>query len=464
MSYIPHTDDDLSDMLQSIGVDSIEELFADVPPALRLQRSLDLPQGGSELELLRLLREYGGKNMVCQTSFLGAGAYRHFVPSAVDYLISRGEFFTAYTPYQPEVSQGTLQAIFEFQSMMCNLTGMDVTNASTYDGGCAAVDAVLMALNITKRSRVLVSRGIHPQVRQLLRTYLSAREIVLEELPLQDGGTVKTCKGDDVACILFGQPNFFGCIEDTWALCELAHGMGALSIVMVGDPVSLGMLKAPGDCGADIVCGDAQALGIPVSFGGPYVGYVACRKKFLRRLPGRLCGMTVDASGRRAYCLTLQAREQHIRREKAASNICTNQGLCALAVTVYLSLMGPQGLREVAQVCYDGARYFRDKVSGLPGYSLVFDRPVFHEVLLRCPVEPEVISRRLVEDYGIEGGFGVGKEYPEYGDCMLFCFTEMVSKFDIERLCCALSEIAGGGDACKPVPGNEIPLSRGGKV
>ncbi|MBI3929482.1 MAG: aminomethyl-transferring glycine dehydrogenase subunit GcvPA [Armatimonadetes bacterium] len=442
MNYVPHTPADREKMLDRIGVRSVDELFHSIGKGARLDRALQLPEALTEHELLAHLEELAARNHVPRgAAFLGAGAYRHYIPSAVDMVISRSEFLTAYTPYQPEVSQGTLQTIFEFQSLMCLLTGMDVTNASVYDGGCAAVDGVFMALGSAPGTRVLVSEGVHPHTRELLRTYLASREGCLVEVPLRDGRTHLEEIGPDVACVVFQVPNFLGQIEDGPALCQAAARARALSVVVVGDPVSLAVLSPPAEYGADIVVGDAQPVGLPPSFGGPYAGYVSCRKKLLRRIPGRLCGMTVDSRGNRAYCLTLQAREQHIRREKAASNICTNQGLCALAVTAHLALLGPQGLREAAHSCVTLAEYFKTRVAELEGYELPLKGPSFHEVVLRCPGDPTEIRRQLVNQHGMEGGYPLGHDYPELKDCMLLCFTETSGRADVDRLVGALRSI-----------------------
>ncbi len=438
MNYVPHTNDDRRKMLESIGVDSIEALFAPIPPKARLGRALNLPPELPEHLLLEHLESLAGKNLINPShSFLGAGAYRHYIPSVVDGIISRSEYMTAYTPYQPEVSQGTLQTIFEFQSLMCGLTGMDVANASVYDGGCAAVDGVFMALGITGRPRVLVSEGVNPQTRELLSTYLM--DTPVEIIPLDKHGQTALAKVDnDVACVVFQEPNFLGVIEDGPALCAQATEAGALSVVAVGDPVSLAVLKRPGHFGADIVVGDAQPLGLPPSFGGPYAGFVACKKAHMRRIPGRLCGMTVDGQGRRGYCLTLQAREQHIRREKAFSNICTNQGLCALAVTVHLALIGPQGLREMALSSMALAAHFK---ASLPaGFSLATDGPTFHEVLVRCPMPAGDLNRELAKGR-ILGGYPVSG-YKDFGqNLMLFCFTETNSRAAVDQLVAELARL-----------------------
>lgn len=431
MNYVPHTPQDQEKMLRSIGKTSLSELFDSIPEAVRLRRPLQLPVELSEHEVQLHLEELASRNLVPGTTcFLGAGAYRHYIPSVVDMVITRSEFMTAYTPYQPEVSQGTLQTIFEFQTMICGLTGMDVSNASVYDGGCAAVDAVFMAMSITGRKKIVVSAGVHPQTRELLKTYLATQPGDLIEVPLVQGRTQLPDLNDEVACVLVQQPNFLGVIEDGDRLCAQAKAAGAIPMVSVGDPVSLAVLKRPGDFGAEIVVGDAQALGIPLSFGGPYAGFVACKKAHMRRIPGRLCGMTVDSQGRRGYCLTLQAREQHIRRDKAFSNICTNQGLCALAVTVYLALLGPQGLREVADGSANLAHYFKHKAKAMGLALPLAHQPTFHEVLVECP--PSTVE--ALQAKGIVAGYPVEKDYPEYKNCLLFCFTEANGLAAVDQL------------------------------
>jgi glycine dehydrogenase subunit 1 len=445
MNYVPHTDRDRKNMLETIGVESTDRLFDVIPSSVRLKQLLNLPPELSEHHLLEHLSELANKNLVPSTlSFLGAGAYRHFVPAVVDTILSRSEFMTAYTPYQPEVSQGTLQTIFEFQSMMCDLTGMDVCNASVYDGGCATIDAVYMAMAITGRKKVVVSEGIHPQTLELLHTYLETTEGELVVVPLRQG--LSTGDGIDAesACYVFQNPNFLGYIEDANLLCQKAKEAGALSINALGDAVSLAVLKTPGDCGADICVGDAQPLGLPVSFGGPYAGFVACKKPYLRRIPGRLCGITVDTEGRRGFCLTLQAREQHIRRDKAYSNICTNQGLCALGVTVHLALLGPQGLKEVATTSCKLANYFKREITKLDGFSVPYAGAAsFHEILVKCP-SAELVNQHL-ESKGIVGGYAVGPHYPnnpELAETLLFCFTELNDLASVHTL---LNELANAG-------------------
>ena len=367
---------------------------------------------------------------------MGAGAYRHFIPSIVNHIISRSEFLTAYTPYQAEASQGTLQTIFEFQSLICRLTGLDVANASVYDGGTAAADAILMAVAQTRRSKVLISRGLHPQIREVIATYLAGSSIQVEEIPL-DPKTGQTCLpevGADVAAVLVQNPNFLGIIEDGPSLCQKAHSSGALAIVEVSDPVCLALLRSPGEYGADICCGDAQSLGNPVAYGGPYVGFLACTNKLMRRIPGRLVGLTEDAQGRRGFCLTLQAREQHIRREKASSNICSNQALCALATTIYLSLLGPVGLKKAAVSSLQSSAYLKEQVAKLEGFSLPLSGPTYNEFVLRCPQGTAAKLMQYLACEGIQGGYLLEKDYPEMADCVLLCCTELTKKAQIDEL------------------------------
>lgn len=442
MNYVAHTESDRRHILNTIGVDSSDRLFDSIPPSVRLKSLLNLPPELSEFHLVEHLSELAAKNAVAgSNSFLGAGAYRHFIPSVVDTILQRSEFMTAYTPYQPEVSQGTLQTIFEFQTMMCDLTGMDVCNASVYDGGCATIDAVYMAAALNGRKKIVASAGLHPQTLELLQTYLKTTDLSLEIIPLQQGRS-QAKLDQESSCYIFQNPNFLGYIEDAPALCQATKEAGALSINVVGDPCSLALLKTPGDCGADLCVGDAQPLGLPVSFGGPYAGFVACKKAYLRRIPGRLCGITTDTEGRRGFCLTLQAREQHIRREKAYSNICTNQGLCALGVTVYLALLGPQGLKEVATASIKHAHYFKRELEKLGGYRLVYQQPSFHEILVGLPegLSAQQLNRHL-ESKNLIGGYPVS-QHPQFaglGEAVLFCFTEINNKASIDSLIAELS-------------------------
>jgi glycine dehydrogenase subunit 1 len=447
MRYIPHTEEDVARMLERIGVGSVEDLFVEVPEAVRLKRPLDLPEPLSESELLRELQGLAAQNATVNThsSFLGGGAYNHFSPAVVDHLISRSEFYTAYTPYQPEISQGTLQAIFEFQSLICQLTGMDAANASMYDGASACAEAVLMSVRMTRRKKVLLSKALNPRYRQTVATYCSYLGLQLEEVPVAaDGRTDKAALAagldKETAAVILGYPNYFGVIEDLGAAADAAHGQGALLVTAVAEPVALGLLKSPGELGADIVVGEGQGFGLPLSYGGPYVGFFAATKKGLRSMPGRLIGETTDLDGKRGFVLTLATREQHIRREKATSNICSNQGLCALMATIFLSLLGKQGMRELATQNHAKADYARQQVAALDGFSLPFDSPFFNEFVVRCEGGVEPVLARL-EGEGILAGIPLAADYPELADCLLVCVTEQNSREDIDALVTAL---AGG--------------------
>ena len=444
MSYLPMTNEDRKAMLEAIGVRSVEELFEVVPEAVRFPE-LRLPSGMSELEASRLLAELAAENdnVTSHACFLGAGAYHHFIPAVVDTVLRRGEFLTAYTPYQAEVSQGTLTAIYEFQSLIALLADMDVVNASMYDGASALAEATLMAARITKRDKVVLSAAIHPEYRQVVRTYVQALDMPVE-LAAYDPATGLTDPDsarqlvEGAACLAVAYPNFFGGIEDLGELAQVAHDAGALFITVI-NPVALGLLKPPGAYGADIVVGEGQPLGVPLAFGGPYLGLFATRKEHLRQMPGRLIGQTTDLEGRRGFVMTLQAREQHIRREKATSNICTNEALVALAATVYLAAMGSTGLRRVAELCYHKAHYAADQIAALDGYERVFSGPFFHEFAIRTPIPPAEVNRRLRER-GIIGGYELGRSYPELADAMLFCVTEMNTRAQIDELVSVLSE------------------------
>jgi glycine dehydrogenase subunit 1 len=443
MPYLPNTAEDRQAMLSAIGLDSLDELFAMVPAELRLERPLDLPPALTELELTAHMTGLAAKNVSAaqRVSFLGGGSYDHFIPAVVDALASRGEFYTSYTPYQPEVSQGNLQVFFEYQSLITRLTGMEVSNASLYDGGSAAAEAVMMSLAATGRNRVVVPASVHPEFRQILATYLRDLDVQLVTVPAP-GGTVPpealtAAITPDTACVLVQHPNFFGCLEDVEALGQAAHAAGAVFVVSV-DPISLGLLKRPGDYGADIVVAEGQSLGSPMAYGGPYLGIIACREAFVRRLPGRIAGQTIDRRGQRCWVLTLQTREQHIRREKATSNICTNQGLYALRAAIYLSLMGPHGMREVATLCLQKSHYALRTLTAAGRLSPAFERPMFKEFVVRD-------SQRNVQsliDEAAEAGFfaGVplGQRYPELSDCLLIAVTEKRTKQEIDRLAAAL--------------------------
>lgn len=434
--YISITDAERAEMLRAIGVDSVEALFEDVPETLRFPK-LNLPTPMSEPELMHALRQLSGQNQNAQihSVFLGAGAYNHFVPSAVDQILRRGEFYTAYTPYQPEVSQGTLQAIFEYQSLMADLTNMDVVNASHYDGGTALAEAAIMALNVTRnRRKLVVARGLHPQYRQVLRTYLQGLDLTIvgderSDATLQDA----LAEVDDTTAALFVQsPDFLGRLHDLRGLAKQVHAAGALLIVHF-DPIALALFQTPGEIGADIATAEGQPLGIGLNFGGPYLGVFACNQKNVHKLAGRIVGATRDIEGKPAYVLTLRAREQDIRRERATSNICTNQGLMALAAVVYMSLLGRQGLRRVAELCYHRAHYAARQIRQLPGYTVLDMQPFFKEFVVQCP-RPVAEINALLAQHGIIGGYDLSQEQPQFGQAMLLCVTEMNSRADIDRL------------------------------
>ena len=440
MPYFLNTPDDQQAMLKSIGVASLEELFAMVPAELRFGRPFCMPAAMGEMELTAHVTQLSVRNTPAGNAacFLGGGSYDHFIPAVVDFITSRSEFVTSYTPYQPEVSQGNLQALFEYQTLIAQLTGMDVSNSSLYDGGSATAEAVLMAIHATRRpGRVLVAASVHPEYRQILATYLANQDVELVTLGTPEGTlspeTLRAAVDDRTACLLVQHPNFFGCLEEMDALAEIVHQAGALLVASV-DPISLGLLKRPGDAGADIVVAEGQSLGIPMSLGGPYLGIMACREQFLRRMPGRLIGQTVDHHGKQCWVLTLQTREQHIRREKATSNICTNQALLALRAAVYLATMGPQGLRDVANLCLQKARYAASRLTAGPQLSLAFKAPTFKEFVVR--VADGRVEERLSAAHkeGIFAGIPLGRWYPELHDCLLVTVTEKRTKAQIDRL------------------------------
>jgi glycine dehydrogenase subunit 1 len=434
VSYVPHTPDEVEQMLGRIGVSSIEELFDSVPAALRKRAELKLPPALAERGLLDHLGALAARNVSASAaaSFLGGGAYHHHVPSAIDALATRSEFLTAYTPYQGEVSQGTLQAIFEFQTLICQLTGLEVANASLYDGASAVAEAALMAMRVTRRSKVRVSRGLHPSYAQVLRTYTQGLDAAIEWLDLaRDGRTSLAKIGDDVACVIVQYPNFFGSVEDLEPFAEAAHGAGALLISVTNEALALALLRDPGSAGADIACGDAQSFGVPLSFGGPYVGFMAARQKHVRQLPGRLIGETVDASGERGFVMTLTTREQHIRRERATSNICTNQGLMALRATIYLALLGRRGLRRLAEINLALACYAREQLERA-GLRRVYDAAFFNEFVVEVPGLARKLDRLL--ERGLLGGLDLERLDPARRDQLLVCTTEMNRREDVDRL------------------------------
>ncbi len=451
MTYIPHSPKERDSMLDTIGVKSLEELFRDVPekhrfPALRLPPLLTEMEAANELGELSLGNDNVRTDLVC---FLGAGAYNHYIPAAVDAILQRGEFSTAYTPYQPEISQGTLQSIFEYQSLIAALTGMEVSNASHYDGATAVAEAVTMAYAQFrgKRTRIVLSPAVHPQYRAVLHTYSQDMDLTIagEDLSVGQGSgpqSLINLLDGNTALVILQYPDFFGRIYDLTALIEAAHAQGAL-VCVVANPIALGLLKTPGQMGADIVAGEGQPLGIPLAFGGPYLGFFATRKQYIHKMAGRLVGETVDNRGQRAYVLTLTAREQHIKRERATSNICTNQGLMALAAAVYLSLLGRSGLRQVADLCYQKAHYAAGKIASLPGYSLSFEAPFFHEFAVICPKPVAEINAALLE-HGFLGGYDLGQDYPALRNSMLLAVTEMNTKDEVDALADVLAEVAHG--------------------
>jgi glycine dehydrogenase subunit 1 len=448
MRYLPNSPAERAAMLEATGHKSIDELFAQIPENLKLRAPLNLPGPLSEPEILEFFRQAANQSARDYVSLLGAGAYSHYRPVAVDALISRGEFFTAYTPYQAEIAQGTLQAMFEFQTLIAQLTGMDVANASLYDGSTATTEAVLMALRITRRNRLLVARTLHPEYRQVLETYVRHQDVELVEIPYESSGRVDVSGLEgtlkDAAAVVLQSPNFLGAIESIRDIAEMAHRSGALLIVTVTEPLSLGILRPPAE--ADIVAGEAQSFGVPVAFGGPYVGFLASREKFLRQLPGRLVGETRDAEGRRGYVLTLATREQHIRREKATSNICTNQSLCALTAAIYLSLLGKKGLRALAEHNLAKAHYAARQLRAVPGMATPFSAPHFNEFVIKTPVDAEHLLAALREEK-IIGGLNLEKFFPELKNHLLICVTETVSKATIDRMAEVVRRLAAKSDS-----------------
>ncbi len=430
-------------MLKRIGVQHIEDLFVAVPEKYRFPK-LDLPEAVTEMEVMWEMNALSDANndVNHHGCFLGAGAYNHYIPSLVDHIIRRGEFFTAYTPYQPEISQGTLQAIFEFQSMMGSLTGMEISTASHYDGATAFAEAVLMSMAATGRNKVIISTSIHPHYRQVLRTYTQYNtRIEIVEMESITGAHGPVPQPDlQTACMAIQNPNFFGQMETVEGLADRVHAPGALFIV-VTNPMSLGLFKPPADYGADIVVGEGQPMGIPLSFGGPYLGFFCTRREFMRRIPGRIVGETVDRDGKRGYVLTLKTREQDIRREKATSNICTNQGLMALCSCVYMSVMGKNGIQQAAHLCYQKAHYAAEKVGGLAGWKVWKDKPFFNEFVVECPAPVNEINDYLLDEHELIGGYDLGRDYPALHDHMLIACTENNTRDEIDALVEALGEM-----------------------
>jgi glycine dehydrogenase subunit 1 len=440
MRYLPKSAAEREDMLAAIGVKSIEDLFSSIPEAYRLKKPLDLPGPLSETEVIQYFQARAAENSAGYTSFLGAGVYNHLRSVVTDTILQRGEFLTSYTPYQAEISQGTLQAIFEFQTLMCQLTGQEVANASMYDGSTATTEAVLMAERLTGRRRVLVARSVHPEYREVLRTYAKNSGLKVEEISYSAAGTVdvngvKAALRDDVCALVVQSPNFFGALESLGPLAEAAHASGALLVVAVAEGLALGLVKPPAE--ADIVAMEGQSLGLAPSYGGPFAGVVATREKFVRQMPGRLAGQTTDQEGRRGFVLTLATREQHIRREKATSNICTNQALCALAVTVHLTLLGKAGIREMAEQNLSKAHFALKELEKIPGVKRTFAAPFFNEFTVELPRSVKMVNAELLKSR-IVGPFVLGSAYPELSKHALVCVTETTSRAEIERFAAAV--------------------------
>ncbi|SHI83254.1 glycine dehydrogenase (decarboxylating) alpha subunit [Dethiosulfatibacter aminovorans DSM 17477] len=442
--YIPLTREDRKVMLDRIGVESVDDLFGDIPEELQLKGRMNINDSMSEMEVRKIMRELStrNKNLNDYVSFLGAGSYDHYIPSTVKHIYSRSEFYTSYTPYQPEISQGTLQYIFEYQSMMAELTGMDVINASMYDGATAAAEAAIMAVRIKKKNRIAVSATIHPETMRVLETYCHFREIELVKIPENKGRTCSDsldCIDGDTSAVIVQNPNFYGIIEDVSEVEKRVHENKGLLIMSV-DPISLGLLKTPGEWGADIVVGEGQSLGMTQSFGGPYLGFIGTTTKLMRKLPGRICGMTEDVDGKPGYVLTLQAREQHIRREKATSNICSNQSLCALMAVAYLSTMGKEGIKEVAEQSMTKAEYAKRKLLETGKFNKVYEGPFFKEFMLESKIEPEKLNDILFEN-GMIGPLNMSRLMDNHDNHVLFAVTEKRTKEEIDRLVEIIGEV-----------------------
>lgn len=433
-------------MLRIVGLQSADELFRSIPSDVRLERALNITEPLAEPEVIAVMENLAEKNTASKkTSFLGAGVYSHFSPTIVDFLIQRSEFFTSYTPYQPEVSQGTLQYIFEFQTLIAQLTGMDVANASMYDGSTATAEAVLMAQRVTRRDKILLAETVHPEYVEVTKTYTQHGDSTFETVGIDsESGQILAEDlnklDNNTAALVVQSPNFFGCIEDLQLLADKAHEVGALLIVVVTEAISFGLLKTPGECGADIVVGEGQSFGIPMSFGGPHVGLFATREKFVRQMPGRLAGIAYDKNGNRGFVLTLATREQHIRREKATSNICTNQGLIALAATIYMEAMGKKGLQEVALQNAWKAAYAKRQIASLEGFEIPFSAPTFNEFAVRATKNASEILEKLRTEKGIIGGLALSKYYAENANDFLVCVTETNTKAQIDSLVEGLRE------------------------
>ncbi len=435
MDFTSNTEEDRNTMLKDIGIENIPELFKDIPPQLLLQENLRIPKGLSELELKELLKKISEKNRINFSYFLGAGSYKHFIPSIVNHIISRSEFYTAYTPYQPEISQGLLQSIYEYQTMICNLTEMDVANASMYDGASALAESCIMASNIKKKNQILLSTTIHPNYREVVKTYCKAYNLNLIEINYENGITnineLKEKISENTAAVLIQNPNFFGSIENLKKIEKITHQNNALLNICITELISLGILNSPGYFNVDIVIGEGQSLGSPLNFGGPYLGIIAAKKEYVRQLPGRIVGSTIDKEGNKGYILTLQAREQHIRREKATSNICSNHALNALAAAVYLASLGKNGLKTLSKICLQKAHYLAEELSK-SGIKLKFTSPFYNEFVVKVNNAKKINEELLKE--GIIGGLEIEKYYPNLNNCLLFCVTELNTREDIDRL------------------------------
>jgi glycine dehydrogenase subunit 1 len=436
MDYCPHTPDDIKQMQAAIGVAGIDELFADIPQKFRLKQMPDIPSALSEQETVSVMSDLARKNKLPRLTLTGAGAYHHFIPAVVGHIIGRAEFYTAYTPYQAEISQGILQAIYEYQTMIAHLTGTEIANASMYDGASAMIEAAVLCAKMSGKTKIIVARSVHPEYRQVLQTYCWANGYTVVELAYMPSGQIdlnalRNALDDQIAAVLVQSPNFFGTIEDIAQIADAVHKKGALLVAGFTDGTSLGILQPAGAAGADFVVGEGQSFGNPLNYGGPYLGIFAAREKFIRRIPGRLVGATEDKKGRRGFVLTLQTREQHIRREKATSNICSNEALCALAAGVYLAALG-KNLKRLAELNIYKTQYLKNKLLGLAGWQEVFPAPVYNEIVLRCPDSKKVNEK--LKNEGILGGYELQKDYPELENSLLFCATEMISKTGIDRV------------------------------
>jgi len=436
MDYVPHTPEDQRQMMETIGIRTVDELFADIPEKYKLKGLLDLPPALSELEVAALMKGISSRNVLSPITLMGAGVYNHYIPAVVGHVISRSEFYTAYTPYQAEISQGILQAIYEYQTMIAKVTGMQVANASMYDGASAMAEAAVLAAKTLNRDKIIIVRSVHPEYRQVVGTYAWANGYEVVEIPYGKSGQLDSdalsqAVDDRTAAVLIQSPNFFGVIEDVASIESTVHAKGALLVSGFTEATSLGILKPAGEMGADFVVGEGQSFGNPMNYGGPYLGIFASAGKFLRKIPGRLAGATVDKEGKRGFVLTLQTREQHIRREKATSNICSNEALCALAAAVYLVSLG-KNLRKLAALNIQKAHYLKRKLSELAGWKVIFTAPVYNEFVISCP-DPKKVNQKL-EAAGITGGYQLEKDYPEFGNALLFCATEMLTKEDMDRV------------------------------